>query len=242
MMVERSTSTSSIIASLAAIGVLASCMAAPAQSRSTLTEPPEDQDAIRHAERSCQQLMTTMIEAHATGGDADLQEIYSNLHYRMALADEALIQVESMSALMIASGWMRLGQSVPHLPHGNPDDSHVNTNTYHSHVRQALNGLLDSCTAIIDLARSLKSLEAESIAILDDDFSMHGLVSIKPLLAKLIAKDIRVLRSLTDLRSSIRALQTSIDPSHAREPIKQWPPATCAFMLMPLCGVETGNS
>lgn len=198
-----------ISAVLLAIGLLADC--APVPARPTFAESADVSSAIGRAERECGQLTATLDSARASGIHADVPQLYSDLHFHMALVDDALVQVASLSAMALSSGWARLEERDRHAPQGpNRTDPGPERSAASDAMRSAVNALAMSCARLITVARTFKALEARAITVLDEDFSQHGIEAIRPLLIALLADEPQVLRALADLAASATALRNAI--------------------------------
>ena len=177
-----------ITAGLLVLGLLADCGSAAIRARSIFVESADVVAGIGRAERECRQLMAALASARAAAMHADVPQLYSDLHFHMALVDDALVQVESMSAMAISSGWSRLVQQDRLAPQDvERTGPALERREARDALRSAVHALAASCARLISAARSFKALEAQAITVLDEDFSPHGLESIKPLLTTLLA-------------------------------------------------------
>ncbi len=200
-----------ITAGLLVLGLLADCGSAAIRARSIFVESADVVAGIGRAERECRQLMAALASARAAAMHADVPQLYSDLHFHMALVDDALVQVESMSAMAISSGWSRLVQQDRLAPQDvERTGPALERREARDALRSAVHALAASCARLISAARSFKALEAQAITVLDEDFSPHGLESIKPLLTTLLADEPLVLRALAELATCATELRIAI--------------------------------
>jgi hypothetical protein len=116
-----------------------------------------------------------------------------------------------MSAMAISSGWSRLVQQDRLAPQDvERTGPALERREARDALRSAVHALAASCARLISAARSFKALEAQAITVLDEDFSPHGLESIKPLLTTLLADEPLVLRALADLATCATELRIAI--------------------------------
>ena len=116
MTTARNPCPGTIAAGLLVLGLLAACGLAPIPNRPTFVESADVLAGIARAERECGQLLAAMASARAAGAHADVPRLYGDLHFHMALVDDALVQVEALSAMALSSGWARLAERDRHAP------------------------------------------------------------------------------------------------------------------------------